>query len=94
MLELIFHILDYFFWLILVIYQSIILDSLCYEIRTEDVYDDMQTMKGLFDTSNYQPNHNLFSSTNKKVRGKFKDELESEFLTFHSTCFFQTLMVI
>ena len=35
----------------------------------------------LYDTSNYSPDHQLFSNTNKKVIGKFKDELGGKVLT-------------
>ncbi|CAG2205034.1 unnamed protein product [Mytilus edulis] len=53
-------------------------DSLCYEILTDDVYEDMKPIKDLFDTSNYgsfNKTKHLFSSKYKKVVGKFKDEL-------------------
>jgi hypothetical protein len=41
-------------------------DSLCYEIETEDVYNDMREMVDLLDTSNYVEDHPLFSNKNKK----------------------------
>ena len=50
-------------------------DSLCYQIQTSDIYLDMQNDLHLFDTSNYPQDHFLFSNMNKKVLGKFKDEL-------------------
>ena len=49
-------------------------DSLCYSIYTEDVYQDMMKHKHLFDTSEYDPDHPLYSTENKKVLGKMKDE--------------------
>jgi hypothetical protein len=49
-------------------------DSLCYTIETVDIYRDMEQDIDLFDTSDYDQNHFLFSNTNKKVLGKFKDE--------------------
>jgi translation initiation factor IF-1 len=49
-------------------------DSLCYEIQTGDFYQDMLTHKTLFDTSNFDKNHYLYSKTNCKVLGKMKDE--------------------
>jgi len=49
-------------------------DSLCYAISTEDVYQDMMRDKHLFDTSEYDPEHPLYSTENKKVLGKMKDE--------------------
>lgn len=62
--------------------SEFILDSLCYEILTDDVYEDMKPIKDLFDTSNYgsfNKTKHLFSSKYKKVVGKFKDELGGEF---------------
>ena len=56
-------------------------DSLCYEINTNDVYDDMKTNKNLYDLSNYSKNHKLFDNTNKKVIGKMKDEAGGEIIT-------------
>ena len=50
-------------------------DSLIYEIRTEDIYKDMAEMSSYFDTSDYPPEHPLFSVKNKKMFGKFKDEM-------------------
>lgn len=52
-------------------------DSLMYQIQT-DVYKDMQEDQDLFDTSEYPPEHFLFSEANKKKIGKFKDENAGE----------------
>ena len=50
-------------------------DSLIYEIKTNDIYQDLATFPGdYFDFSNYPPDHHLFSVKNKKVPGFFKDE--------------------
>ena len=49
-------------------------DSLVLEIQTEDVYADMRCNAGQYDTSTYPKDHPLFSTTNKKVLGKMKDE--------------------
>ena len=49
-------------------------DSLCYDIRTDDLYRDMFQDQDHFDTSEYDRDHFLFSSRNKKVLGKMKDE--------------------
>ena len=49
-------------------------DSLCYEIKTDDIYRDMLQDIDLFDTSEYARNHPLYSLTNKKALGKMKDE--------------------
>ena len=53
-------------------------DSFCYHIQTEDVYKDMQEDQDLFDTFDYPQDHLLYSNTNKKVIGKFKDEMAEE----------------
>ncbi|CAL1535718.1 unnamed protein product [Lymnaea stagnalis] len=49
-------------------------DSLCYEIETEDLYDDLLQELDRFDTSDYPKDHKLHSDVNKKVIGKMKDE--------------------
>jgi len=49
-------------------------DSLCYHIKTADVYDDMLQQRDWYDTSDYPSNHRLYSSLNAKTIGKFKDE--------------------
>jgi hypothetical protein len=51
-------------------------DSLCYDISTEDVYDDMQKDQQYFDFSDYPNTHFLHSNVNKKVLGKMKDECQ------------------
>ena len=55
-------------------------DPLLYEIQTEDIYKDMETDKNLYDFSDYPEYHFLQSNVNKKVIGKFKDELNGETL--------------
>ena len=57
------------------------IDSLCYHIQTENIYDDMKEDSDHFDFSDYPPGedgHFLHSNKNKKVLGKFKDELNGE----------------
>ncbi|KAL9966939.1 hypothetical protein ACROYT_G025085, partial [Oculina patagonica] len=49
-------------------------DSLLLEIETEDVYADMAENIDKYDTSDYPKDHSLFSTKNKKVLGKMKDE--------------------
>ena len=53
-------------------------DSLAYEICTDDIYKDMATFADVFDFSEYPQSHPLYSVTNKKLSGKFKDELSSQ----------------
>ena len=49
-------------------------DSFCYVISTEDVYQDMIKDKYLFDTSEYDQEHPLYSTENKKILGEMKDD--------------------
>ena len=49
-------------------------DSLLYDIKTKDIYADMQQDSTYFDTSDYPTDHFLHSVVNKKVLGKMKDE--------------------
>ena len=55
-------------------------DGVKYYIKTEDIYKDMNENISIFDTSNYPKNHpsGIKSGINKKVPGKFKDELGGE----------------
>lgn len=50
-------------------------DSLCYEIFTEDIYDDMLEDSTYYDLSDYPEDHKTYNSANKKIPGKMKDEL-------------------
>ena len=54
--------------------------SLCYHVRTNDVYVDMASDKDMFDMSGYAPTHPMHDPSNARVPGKFKDE---------TTCFIQ-----
>ena len=56
-------------------------DSLIVHVETEDVSADMLLDSDLYDTSNYPSDHPLYSTANKKVIGKFKDELGSRIMT-------------
>ncbi len=50
-------------------------DSLCYEIKTDDIYEDIKDdAPEWFDTSNYEEDHPLFSKKNKKQVVFMKDE--------------------
>ena len=49
-------------------------DSLNYEIKSENVYEEFFKCKHLFDFSNYSKDSQFFDQTNKKVIGKIKDE--------------------
>ncbi len=59
-------------------------DSLCYEIQTDDVYEDIKNdVDKWYDTSNYDKDHpsGLYSGKNKKVIGYYKDECGGKFIT-------------
>ena len=56
-------------------------DSIILHVQTEDIYRDMQANLSDYDTSNYPADHPLFSNANKKVIGKFKDELGGKLMT-------------
>ena len=55
-------------------------DSLVYEIKTEDAYEDFYSDKDLFDFSGYPVNSKFFDPTNKKVIGKMEDEFKGEII--------------
>ena len=59
-------------------------DSLMYQIKTEDFYADISSdIKARFDTSEYSPNNKsgILTGVNKKVIGKFKDEVAGRQIT-------------
>ena len=47
-------------------------DSLLYDIKCDDIYEDMRQDKDMFDFSDYPKDHRLFNVDNKKVTGIFK----------------------
>ena len=49
-------------------------DSLMYEIKTEDVYEDFRHNKEMFDFSSYLSKSKYDDTSNKLVIGKMKDE--------------------
>ena len=49
-------------------------DSLAYEIKNEDMYEECFNDRELFDFSGYQISSKHYDSTNKKLLGKMKDE--------------------
>ena len=56
-------------------------DSFIIQVEKDDIYKDMLENKNLYDFSNYPINHQNYDITNKKVLGKFKDELNSLIIT-------------
>ena len=55
-------------------------DSLTYEIKSEDVYEEFFEYKHLFDFSNYPKDSKFFDEANTKVIGKMKDESEGKII--------------
>ena len=49
-------------------------DSLAYQIKSENVYEDFFKLKDLFDFSNYSKDSKFYDGDNKKAIGKMKDE--------------------
>ena len=49
-------------------------DSLMYEIKTEDVFEDYSKDKEMFDFSNYSAESKCYNESNKLVAGKVKNE--------------------
>ena len=47
-------------------------DSLLYQITTDDLYQDMEEDKHLFDFSNYDKDHPLYDTSNAKRRDSLK----------------------
>ena len=56
-------------------------DSVIIHVTTADISTDMLQNLDDYDTSNYPADHPLFSTANKKVIGKFKDELGGKVMT-------------
>ena len=72
-------------------------ESLAYEIKSENVYEEFFRWKDLFDFSNYPKDSKFFNETNKKIIGKMKDELgeaiEEEFVRLKSKMYSMKKMV-
>ena len=49
-------------------------DSLVYEIKSENIYEELFKQKDLFGFSNYSEDSKFFDRTNKKAIGNMKDE--------------------
>ena len=50
-------------------------DSLAYEIKSKNVYEEFFKWKNLFDFSDYSKDPKFFDDANKNVIGKMKDEM-------------------
>ena len=56
-------------------------DSFIAHTETEDIYDDFNEINEYMDFSGYDKSHKSYDPTNKKVLGKFKDELDGEIMS-------------
>ena len=50
-------------------------DTFVLSVNTKDIIKNLKSREELFDFSNLNDNHQLFSNKNKKVIGKFKIEI-------------------
>ena len=55
-------------------------DSLTYEIKYENFFEEFFKWKDLFNFSNYSKDSKFFDETNEKVIGKMKDEFSGVFV--------------
>ena len=55
-------------------------DSLTYEIKLEDVYEEFFKLCALVDFSNYLKDSKLFDQDNEKVIGKMKSQSEGKII--------------
>ena len=55
-------------------------DSLTFEIKSEDVYEECFKHKYLFDFSNYPKDSKFFYQANKKNIGRMKDKSEGKII--------------
>ena len=66
-------------------------DSLAYEIKSENIYEEFLKRKDLFDFSNYSEDSEFFDKTDKRAIGKTKDEfggiIATKFVGFKSNIF-------
>ena len=56
-------------------------DSFVFHTKTNDIYEDLNAIKKELDFSDYPKEHKCYDDNNKKVLGKFKDELKSKIIT-------------
>ena len=56
-------------------------ESLVYEIKTDNVYEDFYEDKNLFDLSDYLRDSKFFDPVNKKVIGKRKEKFKGKIIS-------------
>ena len=55
-------------------------DSYVIKVATDDLYEDFKEINEYMDFSDYPPEHPNYDKTNKKVLGKFKDEMNCKII--------------
>ena len=66
-------------------------DSFVLSVNTKDFIRDLKTWEDIFDFSNLDKNHELFSYKNKKVIGKFKIETHKNIWTDEFVCLWRKM---
>ena len=56
-------------------------DSYVIKVETDDLYEDFKEINDFLDFSDYNLEHPNYDETNKKVLGKFKDEMNGKIIT-------------
>ena len=56
-------------------------DSYVIKVDTEDLYEDLKEINDYMDFSDYPVEHPNYDKTNKKVLGKFKDEMNGKIIS-------------
>ena len=56
-------------------------DSFVFHTKTDDIYEDLYNIKNEMDFSGYDKTHKCYDASNKKVLGKFKDEVDGKIMT-------------
>ncbi len=56
-------------------------DSYVIHVKTDDIYDDFNQLNNHMDFSDYNKEHKCYDNSNKKVLGKFKDEVNGKIIT-------------
>ena len=61
-------------------------DGMVLSMKTKDIIKDLKNLEDIFDFSNLDENHELFSNINKKVIGKFKIETPKNVIIDEFVC--------
>ena len=61
-------------------------NSLMYEIKTEDVYEDFSNNKEMFHSSNYSTKSKYYDNSNKLMVGKMNDETDDKDVLLNKKC--------